>query len=106
MVLIPLMAVSRITNICSEPFITYDSLTLVFVPSSSEQVSNKKRITYQHLAYIPLVRCPPETLLFRRIDSSSYVTREKAFEEGLAFWTEDGIPGIQVRPYALIPRYQ
>jgi hypothetical protein len=26
----------------------------------------------------------------------SYVSREKALEGGLAFWTNDGIPGIQV----------
>lgn len=26
----------------------------------------------------------------------SYVNRDKAFEDGLAFWTSDGIPGIQV----------
>ena len=26
----------------------------------------------------------------------SYVSREKAMSEGLAFWTDDGTPGIQV----------
>jgi hypothetical protein len=31
----------------------------------------------------------------------SYVSREKAMAEGLAFWTDDGIPGIQVSPLPL-----
>lgn len=30
----------------------------------------------------------------------SYVSREKAMAEGLAFWTDDGIPGIQVSPFS------
>jgi hypothetical protein len=31
----------------------------------------------------------------------SYVSREKAMTEGLAFWTDAGIPGIQVSPLPL-----
>lgn len=29
---------------------------------------------------------------------SSYVDRDKAIDTGLAFWTDDGTPGIQVSP--------
>jgi hypothetical protein len=76
----------------------YDPVSFVFVAHSSEQVSVK---TYHITSHLLIALLLFETFPFRCIDSLSYVTREKAFEEGLAFWTEDGIPGIQVRPYAL-----
>lgn len=35
------------------------------------------------------------------VDTCSYVDRPTALQEGLAFWTQDGIPGIQVSSYTL-----
>jgi hypothetical protein len=34
---------------------------------------------------------------------SSYVDRDKAIDTGLAFWTDDGTPGIQVSPTLSLP---